>query len=62
MSEFVTMISGWAIMTGVLAVAFAALWIVYGRKKRSEDKAIGIFRQMAVFKGIVWPTNMGRHK
>lgn len=62
MSEFVTMIIGWAIMTGILAAAFAAFWFFYGRKKRSEERAIGILRQMSVFRGHIWPTNMGRHK
>lgn len=62
MSEFLATIGGWAIMTGVLAAAFAGLWVAFGRRKRGEDKAIGILRQMAMFRGTVWPTNVSRHK
>lgn len=62
MSELAIIISSWAIIIGVVAVVFAALWAAFGRKKRSEEKAIGILRPMAVFKGMIWPTNMSRHR
>lgn len=43
-------ILGAVILTALFAGGGAVLWLVFGRKKRGEDKAIGVLEQMAHFK------------
>lgn len=50
-------IFGGIILILILVAGFAALWLVFGRRKRSEDKAIGILEQMAFFKNMTGSTN-----
>ncbi|WP_322174036.1 hypothetical protein [Acutalibacter caecimuris] len=42
---------GLAILVAGLILGFVVLWLVFGHKRRGEDKAIGILEQMAFFKG-----------
>ncbi len=54
MSTFFSWILSWifgvAIVMLILVAGFAVLWLAFGRKKKAEDKAIGILEQMAHFK------------
>jgi len=36
--------------TAILGAFLNLLWFAYGRKKKAEDKAIGVLEQMAHFK------------
>lgn len=50
-------IFGGIVLTVILVLGFVALWAVFGRKKRAEDKAIGILEQMSIFRGSTGSTN-----
>ena len=43
-------IFGGIVLTVLLILGLVALWAVFGRKKKAEDKAIGLLEQMAHFK------------
>lgn len=50
MTGFLSFICALAILLGFIGLGFVVLWLVFGRKKRGEDKAIGILECMAHFK------------
>lgn len=50
MSVFISWLFGAALVMMVLIAGFAVLWLAFGRKKKAEDKAIGLLEQMAHFK------------
>ncbi len=50
-------IFGGIVLTVLLILGFVALWAVFGRKKKAEDKAIGILEQMSIFRGTTGSTN-----
>lgn len=45
-----TFILGALIVLAVIGIGAAGLWLGYGRKKKAEDKAIGMMEQMAHYK------------
>lgn len=55
-----SLIIGALILTAIIVGSGVALGIVFGRKKRAEDKAIGGLEQMAVFKGADVNNNQRR--
>lgn len=60
--NILSVLPGFAMTAVILAVGFGGLWCAFGRKKHSEDRSIGLLKQLAVFRGAVWPTNMTRCK
>lgn len=50
-------IFGGIVLTVLLILGLVALWAVFGRKKKAEDKAIGILEQMSIFRGTTGSTN-----
>lgn len=48
------------ILTAVLAVCGIVLWLVFGRKKRGEDKVIGGLKLMAHMKATTYMDAMSR--
>lgn len=50
MSVLLSWVFGAALVMMVLIAGFAVLWLAFGRKKKAEDKAIGLLEQMAHFK------------
>lgn len=50
-------ILGAIILTAIFVGGGIVLWLVFGRKKRGEDKAVGILEQMSFFRGTTGATN-----
>lgn len=50
MTGWVSFIPGALILTAIIVAAAVILWLVFGRKRRGEDKAIGTLEQMAHYK------------
>ncbi len=38
-------------LTAIFGTLVFLLWLLLGRKKKGEEKAVGIMRQLSVFKG-----------
>lgn len=53
-------ILGAAILTAIIVVGAVVLWLVFGRRKKAEDKAIGGLEQMAHFKATTSVDGMSR--
>lgn len=46
------LIPGVLVFAAIIGGAFLLLWLFFGRKKKGDDKAIGILRFMSIFKGM----------
>lgn len=57
MSGIFSMLGGLAILIAGLVLGFLVLWLVFGRRKKGEDQAIGILETMSVFRGTTGSTN-----
>ncbi len=50
MSLLLTNLGCLGVFLGVIGIALLGFWLAFGRKKKAEDKAIGLLEQMAHFK------------
>lgn len=60
MTGLLSFIFGALILTAIIAAGAVVLWLVYGRKRRGEDEAIGGLEQMAHFKATTSVDGMSR--
>lgn len=54
---FISFILGALILTAIFVGGAIVLWLVFGRKKQGEDKAVGILKEMSFFRGTTGSTN-----
>lgn len=54
---FISFILGALILTAIFVGGAIVLWLVFGRKRYGEDKAIGILEAMSFFKNMTGATN-----
>lgn len=63
MSMFLSIVGSTAVFLGIIGVGALGLWLAYGRTKKSEDKAIGVLKEMAIFQGASsYRFNSPRHR
>lgn len=60
MSGMISFVISAAILTAVIVAGAVVLWLVFGRKMKAEDKAIGGLEQMAHFKATNSVDGMAR--
>ena len=50
MFSIISLVLGVLIVLAVIGAGAVVLWLVFGRRKTGEDKAIGVMEQMAHYK------------
>ena len=50
MFSIISLVLGVLIVLAVIGAGAVVLWLVFGRRKKGEDKAIGVMEQMAQYK------------
>ena len=50
MFSIISLVLGVLIVLAVIGAGAVVLWLVFGRRRKGEDKAIGVMEQMAHYK------------
>ena len=50
MNMLLTILGCLGVFLGIVGIAALGFWLAYGRKKKTEDESIGLFKPMAIHK------------
>ena len=49
MNMLLTILGCLGVFLGIVGIAALGFWLAYGRKKKTEDESIGLFKPMAIY-------------